>query len=201
MPTFKAIATIAVICGLALPSAAFAQVEAEAQDAATPETAEPAITSLGLLTATEPFADQDKLLEELLTPGRCPLRYKAQYMQPCAVIAYMPVHDDEAAAPIDVVFRPIFGVEPAGKDRYKVWTVKRSEFRDVPLDVAFMNLETASATGKAIIKYTPFRVIGNKENEERCERKEACLSSSNRRTDLFEQYRFVLKPDQADRFW
>jgi len=204
MPITKAIATIAVICGLALPCAAFAQTSEQTAtpDApAAPPTEAPAITPRSLLTAAEPFADRDELLKELLAPGRCPPRYKAQYMQPCAVIAYMPVFEDEAAGPIDVVFRPIFGVERAGKDGYRVWTIKGPAFRAAPLDVAFMNLETTSANSKATIRYTPFRVIGNAENKERCERKEACLSSPNRRTDLFEQYRFLLKTIEADKFW
>ena len=69
------------------------------------------------------------MAEALIQPDRCPPGDTASYLEPCAVVKYVSLKDDRD----NRFYRPIFKVRRIGKT-YRVWTVNRSQLKELPLD-------------------------------------------------------------------
>ena len=152
-----------------------------------------------------PFKDAAELTEALIKPGRCPKNYMESYQTPCAVVKY--VATDE---PLDVIYRPIFRVVPAGGGDLAAWTLSlgtgfRTQIKKVSIGEVFKDIRT-NAPGKdgAKKRYMPVDVFGYQENKAACATdkfSKACHSSPRPQTDPFERYRFELPTLEADKIW
>src|SRR5262245_9300149 len=108
-----------------------------------------------------PFKDAAELTEALTRPGRCPKNYRESYQPPCAVVKY--VATDE---PLDVIYRPIFRVVPAGGGDVAAWTLSlgtgfRTQIKKVSIAEVFKDIRTSAAgDDKSKKRYMPVDVFG-----------------------------------------